>query len=107
VTDDVLRCGDLIVDVVAHEAFVDDAPLGLSHLQFVLLSYLATHADRVVTRDELRRAAAAVTTASDRTVTSTLSRVRARLGDGPRRPVISAARGRGYQLTIPVPSGRI
>ena len=100
--DELLRCGDLVLDVAAHEAFVGEAPLGLSHLQFVLLAYLVGHADRVVTRDELRRAATAVTTPTDRTITSTLSRLRIRLGHGPRRPVISAARSRGYQLTMPV-----
>src|SRR5688572_18321498 len=105
--DELLHCGDLVVDLAAHEAFVDDAPLGLSHLQFVLLSYLVEHADRVVTRDELRRAAAAITKPTDRTITSTLSRVRGRLGHGPRRPVINASRSRGYRLTIPVPTARI
>jgi DNA-binding response OmpR family regulator len=105
--DEPLRCGDLVVDLVAHEAFVDDVPLGLSHLQFVLLSCLVSHADRVVTRDELRTAAAAIGTPTNRTITSTLSRVRARLGHGPRRPVISAARSRGYQLTMPVPTARV
>jgi DNA-binding response OmpR family regulator len=106
-TDALMRCGVLVVDLTAHEAYVGEVPLGLSHLQFVLLSYLVGHADRVVTRDELRRAAASVCTVSDRTITSTLSRVRGRLGYGPRRPVISAARARGYQLTIPVPNVRI
>lgn len=99
--DELLRCGDLTIDVPAHQAFVGDAPLALSHLQFVLLVHLARRVDRVVPASELEAVAAAVGPVHSRTITSAVSRLRRHLGHGPLRPSIVASRARGYLLRQP------
>lgn len=99
--DEVLRCGDLMLDVSAHQAFVGTEPLALSHLQFVLLAHLVRNADRVVPAGELVAVAAAVGPTHPRTIASAVSRLRSRLGHGPQRPTIAVSRARGYELRKP------
>ncbi len=50
-----LRRGDLIVDLLRHEATVDGYLLDLSPTEFKLLSYLANNAPRVIPPQELVR----------------------------------------------------
>jgi DNA-binding response OmpR family regulator len=105
-TDDVLVSGDLRLDLSAHQAWVGSQPIHLSHLQFVVLTTLVRHADRLVTHEQLIKATTDVTRSSPRTVRSTVSRVRLRLGTGPQRPRIEGERSMGYRLTSPEPSQR-
>jgi two-component system, OmpR family, KDP operon response regulator KdpE len=100
-TDDVLVSGDLRLDLSAHQAWVGSEPIHLSHLQFVVLTTLVRHADRLVTHQQLIRATTDVTRSSPRTVRSTVSRVRLRLGSGPQRPRIEVQRAIGYRLVSP------
>lgn len=99
--DEVLRCGDLTLDVAAHQAFVGDTVLPLSHLQFVLLAHLVRNADRVVPAGELVGVVAEIGPTRPRTIASAVSRLRSHLGRGPQRPVIVVSRSRGYQLRRP------
>jgi DNA-binding response OmpR family regulator len=103
-TEDVLVSGDLRLDLAGHQAWVGHQPIHLSHLQFVVLTTLVRHADRVVSHEQLITATAAVTRSSPRTVRSTVSRVRLRLGTGPRRPRIEVERSMGYRLSSPDPT---
>ena len=57
----------------------------------------------MVTLDELVEAAAEVNPLTQRTISGTISRLRARLGSGPLRPRIEVARSRGYRLVAPPP----
>jgi two-component system KDP operon response regulator KdpE len=100
-TDDVLVSGDLRLDLSAHQAWVGSEPIHLSHLQFVVLTTLVRQADRLVTHEQLIRATNDVTRSSPRTVRSTVSRVRLRLGSGPQRPRIEVQRALGYRLVSP------
>lgn len=101
--DEVLRCGDLVIDVAAHQAFAGTVPLALSHLQFVVLTELVRRAGRVVPVDELAAIAAGVGAANPRTIASAVSRLRQHLGQGPQRPTIAVSRSRGYRLCHPAP----
>ena len=100
-TDDVLVAGDLRLDLSGHQAWVDGQPIHLSHLQFVVLTTLVRHAGRIVTHEQLIRASTDVTRSSPRSVRSTVSRVRLRLGTGPNRPRIEVQRSHGYRLSSP------
>jgi two-component system, OmpR family, KDP operon response regulator KdpE len=100
-TDDVLVSGDLRMDLSAHQAWVGSQPIHLSHLQFVVLTTLVRHVDRLVTHEQLISATTDVTRSSPRTVRSTVSRVRLRLGTGPERPRIEVQRALGYRLRSP------
>ena len=88
-TDDVLVSGDLRLDLSAHQAWVGHQPIHLSHL------------DRLVSHEQLISATTDVTRSSPRTVRSTVSRVRLRLGTGPLRPRIEVQRSLGYRLLSP------
>ena len=99
--DEVLRYGDLVVDVAAHQAFAAGVPLGLSHLQFVILTELVRAAGRVVPADELAAIAAGLGATNSRTIASAVSRLRHHLGEGPQRPTIAVSRNRGYRLCKP------
>jgi two-component system KDP operon response regulator KdpE len=105
-TDDVLVSGDLRLDLSAHQAWIGRQPIHLSHLQFVVLTTLLRQADRLVTHEQLIRATTDVTRSSPRTVRSTVSRVRLRLGTGTRRPRIVVQRSLGYRLLSPDASAR-
>lgn len=100
-SEDVLVSGDLVLDLPAHQAWAGSRPIHLSHLQFVVLVTLVRSAGRVVTTDELTVAAAHITPLNRRTISSAMSRVRRRLGTGPRRPRIEVTRSRGYTLIAP------
>ena len=52
-TTDTIDIGDLMVDNRSARAFVDGAPVKLTSHEFRLLSYLATHVGRVISRTEL------------------------------------------------------
>ncbi len=102
--DEVLRCGDLVIDVAAHQAFAGSVAMGLSHLQFVILTELVRRAGRVVPADELAAIAAGIGASNPRTIASAVSRLRQHLGQGPQRPTIAVSRSRGYRLCQPAPA---
>ena len=101
--DDLLVSGDLVLDLPAHQAWAGRSPIHLSHLQFVVLTTLVRRAGKVVTLEELLTAAGDVMPLTHRTISGTISRLRARLGSGPLRPRIEVARRRGYRLVAPTP----
>ena len=68
-----------------------------------VLCYLAQHAGRVVTRDELLDAVWADLVVNEDALTRAVSELRKLFGDDPRSPkVIQTVRGRGYRLIAPV-----
>ena len=50
---DIIEIGDLLVDNRAARAFVDGSPIKLTSHEFRLISYLAMHKGRVISRTEL------------------------------------------------------
>jgi len=50
---DTIEVGDLLVDNRAARAFVDGSPIKLTSHEFRLISYLAMHRGRVISRTEL------------------------------------------------------
>ncbi|MBN1284141.1 MAG: response regulator transcription factor [Anaerolineae bacterium] len=52
-TAEVLRAGNICLDVTAHQCRIDDAEVPLSPTQFKLLEVLMTHAGQVLTREQL------------------------------------------------------
>jgi len=50
---DVLRYGALAIDTAGYRVFVDGAPVELTFKEYELLRFLATHPDRVYTREAL------------------------------------------------------
>jgi predicted ATPase/DNA-binding winged helix-turn-helix (wHTH) protein len=84
-------------------------PSGLMELRpksFEVLRYLAEHAGRVVTKDELINVVWPTVTVSDASLTQCISEVRRALGSQGHRIIKTVAR-RGYLIDVPVTSGEM
>ena len=51
--DNAVRCGDLVMDLDSYRVFVNGRAIDLTYKEYELLRFLATHPDRVFTRDTL------------------------------------------------------
>jgi two-component system response regulator RstA len=98
-----LVVGDLELDTGALRATLAGRELDLTAYEFHLLRVLAERAGRVLSRErllELVRGSAEE--AFDRSIDVHVSRLRAKLGDDPKRPrLLKTVRGAGYQLVAP------
>jgi two-component system alkaline phosphatase synthesis response regulator PhoP len=52
-SDNAVRCGDLVMDLGSYRVFVSGHPIDLTYKEYELLRFLATHPDKVFTRDTL------------------------------------------------------
>ena len=80
---------------------LDGQPLQLTSYEFALLRVLADHAGRVLSRERLLELAKGnADEAFDRSIDVRISRLRQKLGDDPRHPVLlKTVRGSGYLLS--------
>jgi len=94
-----MTVGDLVVDVNARTARLNDLTIPLQPREFDLLACLARHAGSVVTRTMLLEQVWRLTF-DPRTniVESHVSRLRAKLERAGRAPTIQTIRGEGYRL---------
>jgi two-component system, OmpR family, phosphate regulon response regulator OmpR len=98
VRNDVLRFGRLEIDRGARAVRVDDEPRLLTAYQFALLSALAVHAGRVLTREAIMDLVSGEPLeAFDRSIDVHISRIRQAIEDDPKKPRrIVTVRGAGY-----------
>lgn len=97
-----LSFGRLCVFPDSHEVTIDDKPVRLTTHQFQLLHYFATHAGKVLNREQLWQAMPNDDSSDniDRAIDVHISRLRALIEDNPRQPKrIITVRGVGYQFT--------
>ena len=98
-----LRLGLLRLDLGAHRAFVAEAEVELTALEFKLLHHLLSRAGRVQTREQLLADVWGVTSPLEtRTVDTHVMRLRDKLG--PARNMVETVRGVGYRLSDELPS---
>jgi two-component system alkaline phosphatase synthesis response regulator PhoP len=98
VTQDLIVLGSLDIDLAAYEVRLDGTPLELTPMEYRLLELLATHPQRVYSRERLlSRMWGDDHAASTRTVDGHVGRLRAKLGPehGPR---ICTVRNVGYRF---------
>jgi DNA-binding response OmpR family regulator len=81
-----LRDGDLVVDVVAHQASLRGERLALTAREFDLLAFLLRHPRRAFTRDELLERVWDWTFGDSSTVTVHVRRLREKIEDDPTAP---------------------
>ena len=95
---DVLRFGRLEIDRGARSVRLDGEPRALTSYQFALLSVLAAHAGRVLSREAIMdELGGEPLEAFDRSIDVHVSRIRQAIEDDPRRPRrIVTVRGAGY-----------
>jgi len=98
---EVLRFGDVTIDVGAREAVKAGRPLTLTLKEFDLLAFLAAHPRRVFSRDQLMERVWGYTTALDTgTVTVHIRRLRTKIEDDAARPRhLETVFGVGYRLS--------
>ncbi|MEL5992010.1 MtrAB system response regulator MtrA [Microbacterium phosphatis] len=97
--NDVLRIGDLTVDVAAHEVRRGPAPIALTPLEFELLVALATKPQQVFSREELLEQVWGYHYKADtRLVNVHVQRLRAKIELDPDNPkIVTTVRGVGYR----------
>ena len=96
-----LECGALRLDPAALEVHLHGRPVRMPMRELRLLQLLMSHADRVVTRDQIRDAVWGGVPGSN-TITVHVQRLRQRLGDDQDDPrMILTVRGVGYRLVPP------
>jgi two-component system, OmpR family, response regulator len=96
-----LQVGRLVLDVASLNATLAGRPLQLTSYEFALLRVLADNAGRVLSREQLLELAKGnADEAFDRSIDVRISRLRHKLGDDSRHPVLlKTIRGSGYMLT--------
>lgn len=101
-TREVLRVGDLTLDVARMRVTVGDRALELTGYEFALLRVLAERAGRVLSREQLLDLAkGSAEDAYDRSIDVQISRLRQKLGDDARQPrYLKTIRGTGYMLVV-------
>lgn len=98
-----LKFGRMTIHPDSHEVVIDDKTVRLTTHQFQLLHHFATHAGKVMTREQLWQAMPNDDSSDniDRAIDVHISRLRALIEDNPRQPKrIITVRGVGYQFSL-------
>jgi two-component system phosphate regulon response regulator PhoB len=98
------QVGPIRIDVDAHRAFVDDAEVQLTALEFRLLATFMARLGRVQSREQLLQDVWEMSSDLEtRTVDTHVKRLREKLGSG--RDLLETVRGVGYRLVDPNEEG--
>jgi two-component system alkaline phosphatase synthesis response regulator PhoP len=93
----VIRHGELSIDLTRHEVTVGGKPISLTATEFRILHFLASRPGRVLTRDDIIDAALGRdANVFDRTIDVHITAIRRKLGQGSDR--IETIRGFGYKF---------
>jgi two-component system alkaline phosphatase synthesis response regulator PhoP len=96
----ILRFGDVTVDVANRTVVRGDQPVQLTRLEFELLTFLCQNRDRVHSREELLRRVWGFQQGQARTVDNFVAQLRAKLEQDPDRPRhLLTVRGSGYRFS--------
>jgi len=101
--DDHLDVGGVRIDVAAHTVTRDQLTIDLTPTEFRLLTHLARHRGRVLSREQLLEHVWGYDYLGDsRLVDATVQRLRAKVEDDPSHPrVVETVRGVGYRAARP------
>jgi len=97
-SDEVIRCGDLTIDLGKYEVFLRGQRIELTFKEYELLRFLASHPDRVYTRDSLLNQVWGYDYfGGDRTVDVHIRRLRSKI-EGLGHTFIETVRNIGYRF---------
>ncbi len=100
-----LVIGDLVIDTLRHAVRRNRRDIALTAKEYAFLVHLARHAGRVVSRDELM---AHVWDDTRNTYSNIIdvyaSRLRRKIDDGEKVPLLTTLRGSGFVLEVPEPA---
>jgi two-component system response regulator RegX3 len=101
--DEILRVGDVVLDLGRHECIVRDQEIKLPLKEFELLEMLLSNPGRVVTRDTLIDRVWGMDYVGDtKTLDVHIKRLRSRIEQDPSKPIlITTIRGLGYRFESP------
>ena len=101
--DEIIRVGDVVLDLGRHECLVRDSEVKLPLKEFELLEMLLSNPGRVVTRDTLIDRVWGMDYVGDtKTLDVHIKRLRSRIEQDPSKPVlITTIRGLGYRFESP------
>jgi two-component system phosphate regulon response regulator PhoB len=101
--DQILRHGDLVIDVGRHEVSFAGKPVSLTATEFRILQFLASRPGRVLSRDDIIDAALGRdANVFDRTIDVHITAIRRKLGKGADQ--IETIRGFGYKFRDAAPA---
>jgi DNA-binding response OmpR family regulator len=94
-----IRAGSLVIDRLQREVYLDDRLITLTPREYALLEYLATQANRVLSRDQITaRVWPDGTEACSNVLDTYIHHLRDKLGDYGDEQMIQTVRGVGYIL---------
>ena len=96
-----LQVGDVIIDRISHRVEVGGKTLDLTPKEFDLLYFMASHADRVFSREDLLQHVwgSSMEWQDSATVTEHIRRVRSKIEPNDHRPIyVQTVRGIGYRF---------
>lgn len=101
--DEVLRVGDLVIDLGGRVVSVANEPVQLTRTEFDLLATMAARPGHVYTRMQLMEAAQGVAFEGyERTIDAHVKNLRRKLGDDPKEPrFVQTVFGVGYKIEVP------
>jgi DNA-binding response OmpR family regulator len=90
--------GPLVIDFDRQQVFINDSEVGLTTSEYAALKLLVKHAGKVLDRDTIMQTLRGIDSdCFNRVVDITMSRLRQKLGDDPKRPqFIKTVWGTGY-----------
>jgi len=98
--DQVVRFGDITIDLAGRTVSRAGSPVKLTHLEFELLSFLCNNSGRVHSREELLRQVWGFQQGQARTVDNFVAQLRAKLERDPDQPRhLLTVRGSGYRFS--------
>lgn len=99
--EETLVSGNLKLNLLTEQVFLDGDPVSLTHTEFKCLAYLLKNKHRILNRDQIMGELRGLDWELDnRSIDILISRLRKKLNDDPRAPVyITTVRGSGYRFT--------
>ena len=96
---EVLRAGEIELDLAGHSVTVDGQPVELTRTEFMILQTLMQNMGRVIQRDELARAVWGTDLPDPHLLEVHVSNLRRKIEKNPRRPEhLITVRGVGYKM---------
>jgi DNA-binding response OmpR family regulator len=97
-SEDIIRCGDLVIDLAKYEVSLNGKPIMLTFREYQLLKFLASNKGKVFTREALlNKVWGWDYYGGDRTVDVHIRRLRSKIED-PTHTFIDTVRNIGYRL---------
>lgn len=99
--DNIIKIQSIVIDCAKCRVEKNDAPVELSKLEYDLLVFLARNPDKIFPREELLKNVWKDDFYGERTVDTTVNRLRNKIEDDSANPkIIQNRRGMGYYLTM-------